>query len=190
MTEDGQRFAGTYTLEFPAVVTQAMGAPVDQLGPGSVTGQRIAVDPMGEPVGPLPREEPALAASPPTGGSAAPTASAAMPGGEARVIDIVATAQPRFTDPSGVQVTDIPVTPGETVTFRIENTAGFAHNFYIGTDEQLAVFAGTTGNGIPKYESGVQELEWVVPADVTGLKFGCTVPGHYKVMQGTFSISA
>ena len=58
VAEDGQSFAGTYTYEPPAGMAEAMGAPAGQLGPGDVTGQRIAVEPMGEPVGPLPVEEP------------------------------------------------------------------------------------------------------------------------------------
>ncbi len=67
VAEDGQSFAGTYTVELPAGMAEALGAPLGQLGPGDVTGQRIAVEPMGEPVGPLLEEggsEPA--ASPPT----------------------------------------------------------------------------------------------------------------------------
>ena len=56
VAEDGQSFAGTYTIEPPAAMAEAMGIPVGQLGPGDVTGQRIAVEPMGEPVGPLPEE--------------------------------------------------------------------------------------------------------------------------------------
>jgi hypothetical protein len=67
VAEDGQSFAGTYTVEFPAGMAEALGAPVGQLGPGDVTGQRIAVEPMGEPVGPLLEESgPEPAASPPT----------------------------------------------------------------------------------------------------------------------------
>jgi hypothetical protein len=58
VAEDGQSFAGTYTIEPPAAMAEAMGAPVGQLGPGDVTGQRIAVEPMGTPVGPMPAEEP------------------------------------------------------------------------------------------------------------------------------------
>jgi len=128
--------------------------------------------------------------------SAAPAAGSAAPGepvapsGEARVIDLVATGALQFTDPAGTQVRDIPVTPGETITFRVDNTAGFDHDFYIGTDEQLIVPAGTTDVGIATWQTGVQELTWVVPADITGLKFGCTVPGHYALMQGTFSVAA
>jgi hypothetical protein len=56
VAEDGESFAGTYTFEVPAEVAEAFGAPVGQLGPGEVTGQRIAVEPMGEPVGPIPEE--------------------------------------------------------------------------------------------------------------------------------------
>jgi hypothetical protein len=139
--------------------------------------------------------EPAAAESMPpmAAESAAPATESAAPvapSGEARVIELVLTGALQITDPAGTQVRDIPVTPGETITFRIDNTAGFDHNFYIGTDEQLIVPAGTTDVGIPTWQTGVQELTWVVPADITGLKFGCTVPGHYALMQGTFSVAA
>ena len=56
VAEDGQSFAGTYTIEFPAAMAEAMGLTEgQQVGPGTVTGQRIAVEPMGEPV-PFPEE--------------------------------------------------------------------------------------------------------------------------------------
>jgi hypothetical protein len=54
VSEDGQTFSGTYTFEPPAVFAVAMGIPEGELGPSEVTGQRIAVEPMGEPVAPLP----------------------------------------------------------------------------------------------------------------------------------------
>ncbi len=126
----------------------------------------------------------------PPAGSAAPATSGPVEPGEARVIDIIATGALQFTTPTGEQIRDIPVTPGETVTFRVDNQAGFDHNFYIGTDEQLMTPAATTDTGIAAWQTGVQELTWVVPADITGLKFGCTVPGHYALMQGTFSVGA
>ena len=131
------------------------------------------------------------AASEPPASSAAPEGTAGpVEPGEARVIDIIATGALQFTTPSGEQLHDIPVTPGETVLFRIDNTAGFDHDFYIGTDDQLMAPSATTDTGIPPWQTGVQELEWVVPADISGLKFGCTVPGHYTLMQGTFSVAA
>jgi hypothetical protein len=61
---DGQSFAGTFTVEFPAAVAEATGLQPGEYGPGPVTGQRIAVEAMGTPVGPLPQEQPGPEASP------------------------------------------------------------------------------------------------------------------------------
>ena len=116
-----------------------------------------------------------------------PEASAQPPSGEARVIEMQADSALRFTDGTGQPLPTIEVTPGETVVFRIDNTAGFAHNFWIGQDAELSVPSATTDVGIPDWSTGVQELEWVVPDDVSDLKFACTVPGHYYTMQGTFT---
>ncbi|CAN5567158.1 hypothetical protein BH23CHL8_BH23CHL8_01320 [soil metagenome] len=121
-------------------------------------------------------------------GSASPDATPDVDG-DVRVIELEATGALQFAQ-EGIQVRDIPVTPGETVLFRVDNTAGFDHNLYIGTDAELSAPNATTDVGIPTWESGVQELEWSVPEDISGLKFGCTVPGHYTTMQGTFSPQA
>jgi hypothetical protein len=51
---DGQSFAGTFTAELPAAMAEAMGLPVGELGPGDVSGVRVVVEPMGEPVAPMP----------------------------------------------------------------------------------------------------------------------------------------
>jgi len=110
------------------------------------------------------------------------------PGGEARVIELEADPALRFLQ-DGEQITAIPVTPGETVVFRIDNTAGFAHNFWIGEDEVLAMPGATTDVGIPDWDLGVQELEWVVPDDISGLRFACTLPGHYFLMAGDFTVT-
>ena len=59
-----------------------------------------------------------------------------------------ADAALRFTDDTGQPVQDIAVVPGQTVLFEIDNTAGFAHNFYIGTDAELMVPATTTDTGL------------------------------------------
>jgi hypothetical protein len=115
-----------------------------------------------------------------------PTDSGPAPAGP-RIIEIESDAALRLLQ-DGVQISDIPVTPGETVLIRVDNTAGFEHNFYIGTDEELSVPSATTEVGIPTWDAGVRELEWTVPEDISGLKFGCTVPGHYFTQQGTFSI--
>ena len=80
VAEDGQSFAGTYTFEPPAEMAEAMGIPAGQLGPGDVTGQRIAVEPMGEPVGPIPEEEaPGVESPAPVESPPAPEASPMAP---------------------------------------------------------------------------------------------------------------
>ena len=127
-----------------------------------------------------------------------------------RTIDLVLGSH--FTQ-NDEQVLDIPVTPGETVVIRIDNVGGSDHNFYIGTESELTTrptkealtayieseeAAGRTPSNLPIYpstdvgianwRSGVQQLEWQVPEDITGLKFGCTIFSHYPRMQGTFSV--
>jgi hypothetical protein len=135
---------------------------------------------------PSPVATPAPTPTPASPPSADPSA-AASPVAGARVIEIQASGI-RFIQ-GGEDLRDILVAPGETVVFRIDNVSGFDHNFYIGTDEQLRENWAETEIGIGKWDYGVQELEWTVPEDITDLKFGCTVPGHYALMQGTFSIS-
>jgi hypothetical protein len=72
------------------------------------------------------------------------------------------------------------------VQFEIDNTAGFDHNFYIGSADQLGIPNGTTETGIPTWQSGVQRVTWTATAD--GLQFACTVPGHSSTMQGSIVI--
>jgi len=163
------------------------GAPVVTAAPAS---EAPASDAPMQSMPPL-QSMPPMHSMPPAA-SRAPAASApaspATGDGEPRVIDLEATPAIRF-EQDGTQIQDIAVTPGETVIFRVTNTAGFSHNFYIGTDDELKVMGGETDTGIPAWSNGVQELEWTVPDDVSGLRFGCTIPGHYFTMQGDFTVS-
>lgn len=68
VTEDGQGFTASYTVDFSAPDGTSSG----ELGPGTAAGTRMTVDPMGTPVGPL-----GPAASPTTSPDAGPQASAA-----------------------------------------------------------------------------------------------------------------
>jgi azurin len=148
-------------------------------------------EPAAEPAEPTATEEPAepAATEPAEPAATEETAEVAAPAdGEARVIELEADAAIRFLQ-DGSQIQAIEVTPGETVIFRVDNTAGFAHNFYIGADDDLRVMGGTTDIGIPDWDTGVQELEWVVPEDLTGVRFACTVPGHYFTMNGDFVVT-
>jgi uncharacterized cupredoxin-like copper-binding protein len=181
---------GHYAAGMQGTFSAGEAAPPAAAGSQAPAGSAAAEEPAASA-----HESMAMASGAPAEASAAPAGSAPAAGSEApsaegRVIDLVATAALQFTTPDGTQVTDIPVTPGETITFRVDNTAGFDHNFYIGTDAELNVPSATTETGIPTWQSGVQELTWVVPDDVSGLKFGCTIPGHYALMQGTFSAAA
>jgi azurin len=42
--------------------------------------------------------------------------------------------------------------------------------------------------GLPDFIEGTQDFTWTVPDDVASLKYGCTVPGHYQLMQGVFVV--
>ena len=57
VAEDGQSFSGSFTVEFPPAVAEAAGMPAGELGPSEVSGTRINVEPMGDPVAPLPGPE-------------------------------------------------------------------------------------------------------------------------------------
>ena len=156
-------------------------APTEPADPGAPEEPAEPVEPT-ESAAPAEPVEPTESAAP-----AEPVEPDEPPSGEARVIEMQADSALRFTDGTGQPLPTIEVTPGETVVFRIDNTAGFGHNFWIGGDAELSVPSATTDVGIADWSTGVQELEWVVPDDVSDLKFACTVPGHYYTMQGTFT---
>ena len=86
----------------------------------------------------------------------------------------------------GQQVSTIPVTAGETYTFEVTNTAGFDHDFFIGSDSDLSAGAGGLP-GIQAWSGGMRDFPYTF--DGPGpLAFGCTIPGHYALMKGFFDI--
>jgi hypothetical protein len=105
-----------------------------------------------------------------------------------RVVRLEATSSLQFTDESGAVVSQLAVVPGETIEFVIDNTAGFDHNFWIGTPDVLSVPNAETDVGIPTWQSGEQTVTWTVPDDGGALQFACTVPGHYTTMHGDIVI--
>ena len=124
----------------------------------------------------MPARLPAASATP-----AAPTVAVDAD----HVIDLELTADLKIKQ-DGQQVTSIPVKQGETYTFRVDNTAGFDHDFFIGSDADLS--AGKEGlPGIQAWSKGVREFQYTF--DSPGpLAFGCAIPGHYALMKGTFDI--
>ncbi len=105
-----------------------------------------------------------------------------------RVVRLEATSSLQFTDESGAVVSQIAVVPGETIEFVVNNSAGFDHNFWIGTPDVLSVPNAETDVGIPTWQSGEQTVTWTVPEDGGALQFACTVPGHYTTMHADIVI--
>jgi uncharacterized cupredoxin-like copper-binding protein len=103
------------------------------------------------------------------------------------VIELEETADLRIVQ-NGQSVTQLTVREGETITFRITNTAGYDHNFYIGPPEQLSTNNTAGLSGIPAFTSGTQEFQYTVTAETANLEFACTLPGHYPSMHGTFVV--
>jgi uncharacterized cupredoxin-like copper-binding protein len=128
-------------------------------------------------------------------GSAAQSGPPASPAGTGPVspaagqtVTLQLTGSLSITDQGGTQVTNLDVHEGETVHFVIDNTAGFSHDFFIGPADALAQNQVGDLPGIPEWNSGVQEFDYTVTADTANLEFACTVPGHYPLMHGTFTL--
>jgi hypothetical protein len=102
VSEDGQGFTAEFTIELTGE-----GAPAGEYGPGSVTGTRINVEPMGTPAGPLEALFPDL--FPPEEGTA--------PAGTAPLETSPAGTTPTATEPAGTTPTatePVGTTPGDT----------------------------------------------------------------------------
>ena len=126
---------------------------------------------------------------PNTGGGGGGTGRVDNPGTpeSPRVIKIKLTGTLQITDEAGAKLEVITVKKGETVKFEVENSAGFAHNFFIGTAEQLQAGDKTNTKGIEDFTEGTKELVWTVDSDGP-LQYACIVPGHYGPMNGDFQI--
>jgi uncharacterized cupredoxin-like copper-binding protein len=118
-----------------------------------------------------------------SGGSSAPSGAVMTATDNVIALDLTGSLQ---IASGGHKVDAIQVKKSQTYTFRITNSAGFAHDFHIGADADLAADkAGLAGLG--QYSNGTQEFSYTF--DGAGpLMFGCTVPGHYGLMKGTFDI--
>ncbi len=129
-----------------------------------------------------------LVGGPNEGGGSAGGGTVDTPGtkDKPRVIELNETGTLQITDPAGTKVASIPVVAGETVTFRVTNTAGFDHNFYIGPADALSANNPAPDlPGIPTFSSGTKEVTYTFET-TDALQFACTLPGHYGSMHGDF----
>ncbi|HEV8516640.1 MAG TPA: plastocyanin/azurin family copper-binding protein [Candidatus Limnocylindrales bacterium] len=111
------------------------------------------------------------------------------PGGSggANVIEVEETADLRILQ-DGEQVTELNVKAGQTYTFRVTNSAGFTHNFYVGTADALKGNQTAQLEGVPDSTGGTHEFQYTFDDASAKLQFACTVPGHYPSMHGDFVI--
>ncbi len=141
---------------------------------GSPSGTPLPIEPGAS----LPPDS--IATEPPTGGTP----------DNPRQIMIEATSSLTFVDENGDQLTQLDLKAGETVEFVVDNTAGFDHDFYIGSQDALTQGNAETEVGIPAWTSGTQTLTWTVAAGDQPLQFACTIPGHYTTMHGDIVIQS
>jgi uncharacterized cupredoxin-like copper-binding protein len=172
-----------------ATATAAAGSPGASESPGGSGSPGASESPSGSVA---PTASPSGGSSSPgaSGGAESPAASeAASPGasgGAGEVIELEETADLHITQ-NRAPVQSIAVTPGETVTFKVTNTAGFDHDFFIGPPDKLSANDVEGLEGIPTFTSGTQEFTFTIPSEVTNLEFACTLPGHYPSMHGSFT---
>jgi mono/diheme cytochrome c family protein/uncharacterized cupredoxin-like copper-binding protein len=121
------------------------------------------------------------------GGGGTPTITNPGTAARPRVIKVIETATLEITDDKGAKLTAIPVKKGETVRFQVENSAGFAHNFYVGTEADLQANARANLKGVPDFNSGTKEFTMTFDSDQK-LQFACIVPGHYGPMHGDIQV--
>jgi uncharacterized cupredoxin-like copper-binding protein len=161
-----------------AATVAACGSPAGESGwtyaPPSVTP---ATSPSPSPSG-------SPAASPSASATGGATASAGGSPGTGNVFELEETADLQIKQ-AGQKVTQLQVKAGQAYTFRITNSANFAHDFYIGTAQDLQSRNTQNLKGIPEFNSETKEFEYTF-ATSGSLQFACTVPGHYTTMHGDF----
>jgi len=83
----------------------------------------------------------------------------------------------------------IDATAGETVCFKVTNTAGIAHNFYVGPASDVdARNQSAAVKGIPDFTTGTQTLEYTFTGSGP-FEYACWVQGHLEAgMKGSVNL--
>jgi hypothetical protein len=154
--------------------------------PGTSPGGSPGTSPGGSP-GTSPGASPSASVQPTAApsGSGRPQPSGTAGTGEPIVIDIEETADLKILS-GGQQITELRVRPGQAYTFRVTNTAGYPHNFFIGAPDDLEANNKPELTGVDDFNSGTQEFTYTFEGDPAQFQFACTVPGHYPLMHGNF----
>jgi uncharacterized cupredoxin-like copper-binding protein len=78
---------------------------------------------------------------------------------------------------------------GQKVCFRVTNTAGFTHSFYVGPASDVEARNQTAAvAGIPDFTSGTQTLEYTFNGSGP-FEYACWVPGHLEAgMKGAVTL--
>jgi len=122
---------------------------------------------------------PLSTATPTPSGSPAETGCSA----DATVVKIEETASLTMVPAS------VDVTAGQKVCFEVTNTAGFAHNFYVGPQADIEARNKTDQvAGTIDFSTGTQTLEWT-PSGSGPFEYACWIPGHLEAgMKGTINV--
>lgn len=114
-----------------------------------------------------------------------------------RTVEVNQLPEKKF-DPASVSVKR-----GETVTFRVTNTADEMHEFVLGDektqedhDEEMAgmpmesMKMADISNRITMEPGETKEITWKFPDKETTVLYGCHMPGHYAAgMKGTITVA-
>jgi uncharacterized cupredoxin-like copper-binding protein len=104
------------------------------------------------------------------------------------VISLDETASLTITK-DGQPLSALDVKKGDTLTFQITNSAGFDHDFYIGSADQLKNNQTAGLPGVAPFSTGTQQFTYTVTDATATLQFACTLPAHYDPMHGTFNVT-
>jgi mono/diheme cytochrome c family protein len=131
---------------------------------------------------------PACWSQPGSGGTVATPAPVTSPGTEEnpRIINVEGTGSLQWVDPTTqTQIQSIAVVQGETVKFHVTNPSTLAHNFHLGSSDELA--AAPQENNLPGVDlpaGSTQDVTLTVDQLAAAApQFACTVPGHYTTMH-------
>jgi hypothetical protein len=159
----------------PSVAAASPSASPVQSASGSIAPSESAAPGSPAPVAPTAAPTPGPSGSPAAGGATGTT------------IDLEETENLELLQ-NGQPVTQLTVKVGDTIVFKIHNTADFQHTFYIGPANSLANDQTDGLPGLPNVQ-GTQDLTYTVTADSANLEFGCPLEGHYPTMHGTFVVT-